>query len=143
MNTDIATKFTDKCSWQFSKIHSKSRESWKVREKRHNIKETRTLSPYITSAYSHHIPSLLSQIYTDKDRDKYQHIITYSDGKIIKHSYLNTEVGVGVQPATSQHVIFHYNLLIHHRKWHFHIAKSSRLTALVTMRITTGANAWR
>ena len=51
----------------------------------------------------------------------------------------NRHMKVGVQPVTSQHV----TLKIHSRKWHFPTAKSTRLIALVAMRITAGANAWR
>ena len=39
--------------------------------------------------------------------------------------------------------VAYYNLYIHDRKWYFSSAKSTRLIALVTMRITAGANAWR
>ena len=49
------------------------------------------------------IPNAISPKPTDKDRDKYQHVLTYSDETITKHSYLNID-GVSDQPVTSQHV---------------------------------------
>ena len=70
-------------------------------------------------------------------------VVTYSDETIIKYPYLykmmwrwrSTCIHVGPNVA-------YYNSYIHDRMWHFPSAKSIRLIALVTIRITAGANPW-
>ena len=81
----MTTKFTDQCSYQFSKTIHRRRQSEKVREKRHIIKETRTQCPCMTSAYSR---SSHSSRYSPKPTDK---VVTFFDETITKHPYLNID----------------------------------------------------
>ena len=82
----MTTKFTNQCSWQFSKNHS---------QKALNLENKRETPHYILTRHEpmaptlyppkagHHIPYATSPKPTDKDHDKYQHVQTFSDETII------------------------------------------------------------
>jgi len=72
MNTDMATKITNQCSWQIQQNHSQKALTV--------IKETRTHSPYVISTCSRPPQSYAtSPTPTDKDHDNYQHVVTNFD----------------------------------------------------------------
>ena len=72
MNTDMTTKFTNHCSWQFTK-------ALKLECKRETTHYYRSMNPNPLQNIKyppiggHHIPHVTSLKPTDKDHDKYQH----------------------------------------------------------------------